>query len=43
MLGKTKIYINFIPIRGLLEFIPFSKAIKYSINSYFDVLSDSAF
>ena len=31
------------PFRGLLGFIPFPKAIKSSINSYFDVLLDNAF
>ena len=31
------------PFRGLLGLIPFLKAVKYSINSYFDVLLDNVF
>ena len=31
------------PFRGVLGFIPFPKAIEYSINSYSDVLLDNAF
>ena len=31
------------PFRGVLGLIPFPKAVKYSINSYFDVLLDNAF
>ena len=35
-------YINF-SLRGVLRLIPFPKAVKYSINSYFDVLLDNVF
>ena len=31
------------PFRGVLGLIPFPKVVKYSINSYFDVLLDNTF
>ena len=39
---EIDLYINF-PFRGVLRLIPFPKAVKYSINSSFDVLLDNAF